>query len=137
MIHLHKYDGIRPLAGPLGAYLLRSFPRDEAFDCIVPVPLHWRRRWKRGFNQSELLAGVLARATGIKVRGALGRVQATATQAGLSNSARRRNVAQAFHCSRPGTVSGQAHPAGGRRHDYGFYSGRLRRCPQAGPAPRA
>ncbi len=107
MIHLLKYDGMRPLAGPLGAYLLRSFPRDEAFDCIVPVPLHWRRRWKRGFNQSELLAGVLARATGIKVRGALGRVQATATQAGLSNSARRRNVAQAFHCRRPGTVSGK------------------------------
>ena len=107
LIHLLKYEGIQPLALPLGRLLLRSFPRDEALDFIVPVPLHWRRRWKRGFNQSELLAGVLAGATGITVRRPLGRTHATATQAGLSNSERRRNVARAFHCRRPEMVSGK------------------------------
>jgi ComF family protein len=98
LIHLLKYDRMRPLAGPLSAFLLRSLPRDEAFDLIVPVPLHWRRQWKRGFNQSELLARGLSRSTGIPVSRALRRVKAGAAQAGLSNSARRRNVSQAFRC---------------------------------------
>lgn len=25
-------------------------------DVLIPVPLHWRRQWQRGFNQAELLA---------------------------------------------------------------------------------
>jgi ComF family protein len=98
LIHLLKYDLMRPLAAPLSSYLLRSLPRDEAFDFIVPVPLHWRRQWSRGFNQSELLARALSRSTGIPVSRALRRVKAGASQAGLSNSARRRNVNQAFRC---------------------------------------
>jgi ComF family protein len=73
----------------------------------VPVPLHWRRQWQRGFNQSELLAGALARGAGLSVAKALRRVKPTETQAGLSTSARRRNVTQAFHCHRPGAVRGK------------------------------
>ena len=30
-------------------------------DYIVPVPLHWRKQWKRGYNQSEVIArGIVA-----------------------------------------------------------------------------
>jgi ComF family protein len=96
LIHLYKYGKIRTLARPLSALLLQAVPRDEAFDAIVPVPLFWRRRLQRGFNQSELLARGLARGTGIPVVNALRRVRPTPTQAGLSNSVRRQNVAQAF-----------------------------------------
>ena len=35
---------------------------------IVPMPLHWRRRWQRGFNQSELLAREIARRWHVPVR---------------------------------------------------------------------
>ena len=56
LIHLYKYGKVRTLAGPLSALLAQALPRDEAFDAMVPVPLYWRRRWQRGFNQSELLA---------------------------------------------------------------------------------
>jgi ComF family protein len=98
LIHLLKYSRIRTLAAPLSAYLIRSLPRDEAFDYIVPVPLHWRRQWHRGFNQADLLARALSRSTGIPVSRALRRVKAGAAQAGLSNTARRRNVSQAFRC---------------------------------------
>ena len=107
LVHLFKYHAMRPLAAPLGAYLLRSLPRDQAFDLLVPVPLHWLRRWKRGFNQSELLGRVVSRSTGIPVCGALRRVRSTAVQAGLSNTARRRNVSQAFRCHRPEKVRGK------------------------------
>jgi ComF family protein len=96
LIHLFKYGKIRTLARPLGSLLARAMPRDESFDAIVPVPLYWRRRLQRGFNQSELLARRIARSTGVPVVRALRRVQATPTQAGLSNSARRSNVAGAF-----------------------------------------
>lgn len=107
LIHLLKYRGIQPLAAPLGGFLLRSLPRDEAFDAIVPVPLHWRRRWQRGFNQAELLARTVAHSTGIPARNMLRRVRATSTQAGLTNSARRRNMIQAFRCGRAEQVRDQ------------------------------
>jgi competence protein ComFC len=96
LIHLYKYGRVRTLAPPLSALLARALPRDEAFDATVPVPLYWRRRLQRGFNQAELLARGLSRRTGIPVVKALGRVRPTPTQAGLSNSSRRQNVARAF-----------------------------------------
>jgi ComF family protein len=96
LIHLYKYGKVRTLARPLSGWLAQALPRDEAFDALVPVPLYWRRRWQRGFNQAELLARGLSRRTGIPVVTALGRVRPTPAQAGLSTSARRRNVAKAF-----------------------------------------
>jgi ComF family protein len=107
MIHLLKYRQMRGLAGPLGKFLLDALPRDEAFDAVVPVPLHWRREWDRGFNQAELLAGVLAQSAGLPCIRSLRRVKSTAAQAGLSNSGRRRNVTQAFRCHRPASVEGK------------------------------
>jgi predicted amidophosphoribosyltransferase len=70
LIHLYKYGKVRTLDRPLGQLLLSALPRDEAFDLIAPVPLHWRRRWQRGFNQSELLARVISRHSGLPVAGA-------------------------------------------------------------------
>lgn len=105
LIHLYKYGRVRTLARPLADLVMTAFPRDERLDAIVPVPLHWRRRWERGFNQSELLARAVARRTGLPVSGALVRVRATAVQARLSNTGRRRNVAGAFRCRRLGAGS--------------------------------
>lgn len=96
LIHLYKYSGMKPLAGPLASYMERAFALDERFDAIVPVPLHWRRQWTRGFNQSELLARPIAKKRGIPLLRALRRKRATATQAGLASAGRRRNVAGAF-----------------------------------------
>ncbi len=100
MIHLYKYGRIQTLRQPLGDLLAAALPRDERFDAVTPVPLHWRRQWHRGFNQSELLAREIARRCGIPVVNALKRVRATLTQAGLSNTGRRRNVTKAFQCRR-------------------------------------
>ena len=96
LIHLYKYGRVKTLARPLSALLAQALPRDEAFDAAVPVPLYWRRRLQRGFNQAELLARDLSRRTGIPVAKALRRVRPTPAQAGLSNSARRHNMSQAF-----------------------------------------
>jgi ComF family protein len=96
LIHLYKYGRVKTLAWPLSGLLAQALPRDEAFDATVPVPLYWRRRLQRGFNQAELLARGLSRRTGIPVVRALRRLRPTPAQAGLSNTARRQNVSQAF-----------------------------------------
>ena len=87
---------MKPLARPLAEFLARALPIDDRYDAIVPVPLHWRKRWRRGYNQSELLARCMAGKRGIPVWNALRRRRPTAVQAGLTNAARRRNVAGAF-----------------------------------------
>ncbi len=96
LIHLYKYSRMKPLAKPLGAMLATALPRDQEFDAVAAVPLHWRKRWQRGFNQSELLAKLIARRCGIPVKHPVRRRKATEVQAGLSNTRRRQNVAGAF-----------------------------------------
>jgi len=107
LIHLYKYGKVRTLADPLGVLLLRALPRDERFEMVTPVPLHWRRRWHRGFNQAELLARIVARHRGVPAAGVLRRVRATSAQAGLSNTNRRRNVRAAFRCRNSCMVKGR------------------------------
>ncbi len=96
LVHLFKYGKVRPLSGPLGRMIVSAIPRDQSFDVVTPVPLHWRRRLTRGFNQSELLARAVARRYGMQVLRAIRRKRATGVQAGLSHAGRRQNVAGAF-----------------------------------------
>ena len=96
LIHVFKYERVDTLAKPLAALLLDALPREEEFDCIVPMPLHWRKRWERGFNQSELLAREVSRRTGIAYRDLLTRKKGGTAQAGLTFAARRDNVQGAF-----------------------------------------
>lgn len=107
LIHLYKYSGIRTLAGPLGTMMASVLPREQRFDLIVPMPLHWLRRWRRGFNQSRLLADTLSRKTGIPVIEAAKRLRSTPPQAGLSNSERRRNVTAAFGAKKRAKLVGR------------------------------
>jgi ComF family protein len=96
LIHLYKYSGMRPLARPLAQFLEKAISIDEPFDAVVAVPLYWRKKWDRGFNQAELLARHVAKRRGIPLLNALRRKRATNTQAGLASAGRRRNVAGAF-----------------------------------------
>lgn len=106
LIHLYKYNRMRPLVKLLGDLLARALPREQSFDAVVAVPLHWRRQWERGFNQSELLARSIARRTGLPVLHPVRRRRATRVQAGLSNARRRENVAGAFVAKKAGAVKG-------------------------------
>lgn len=96
LIHVYKYERVDSLAKPLASLMLDALPRDEEFDCIVPMPLHWQKRWDRGFNQSELLAQEVSRRSGIPLRDVLKRKKSGSAQAGLTFAARRENVQGAF-----------------------------------------
>lgn len=76
-------------------------------DVVVPVPLHWRRRWVRGYNQSESLAVGLGVGLGLKCRPrALVRVRPTPTQRAQSPTERWENVKDAFRPGRTAAVRG-------------------------------
>src|SRR5205807_1150060 len=61
---------------------------------IVPVPIHWRRRCVRGFNQAELLCEAFDRQD--VRRNLLIRTRPTPSQAGLNANQRQRNLNGAF-----------------------------------------
>lgn len=107
LIHLFKYSKIQTLARPLGRFLSLALPRDQRFDVIVPMPMHWLKRWQRGFNQADLLARELARRTGLPVRHGLRRIHQKAVQAGLTTAKRRANVAGAFQPARRSRLEGK------------------------------
>ncbi|MEO1576987.1 MAG: phosphoribosyltransferase family protein, partial [Pseudomonadota bacterium] len=66
-------------------------------DVLIPVPLHWRRHWVRGFNQALELARPLATRLSLTVDTALlHRRHATPAQSRQSAEARRHNLARAF-----------------------------------------
>jgi ComF family protein len=44
----------------LAASFLRDRLQGHALDGVIPIPLHWRRRWRRGYNQSEISARAIA-----------------------------------------------------------------------------
>jgi ComF family protein len=97
IIHALKYSGRHSLARPL-AERMRQRGRDlvEEVDCVVPVPLHWRREYQRGFNQAR----EIARHLGPPVVEALRRCRATRAQIELAADRRRENVAGAFAARR-------------------------------------
>lgn len=94
-----KFDRVTALADPLARLVAEGYERFglDAFELVVPVPIHWIRRSFRGFNQSVLLAERLPHD---RVRPELlSRVRFTRPQVGLSPEERVRNVEGAFRAS--------------------------------------
>src|SRR5712672_373872 len=107
LVHALKYGDRLDLAPTMGRWMAhagRELLADA--DAIVPVPLHWRRQWMRRFNQSALLAEIIAKASGRMVaHGALKRVKATPHQVGLGKSERAENVQGAFRVPADGKAA--------------------------------
>ena len=104
LIHLYKYGRVQSLAPCFVDLLGAALPLENNYDVAVPVPLHWRRRWQRGFNQAAQLAKGIAKRRGIRFANVLARKRWTGSQANLSHSDRRGNVAGAFRVT--GSVKG-------------------------------
>lgn len=86
-------------AGEFGRRLSES-PLYADADCVVPVPLHWMRKWSRGYNQAEVIATGIAKSLNVPCcPGALRRRHRTHTQVSLSGEERSHNVEGAFECT--------------------------------------
>jgi ComF family protein len=116
LIHLLKYNGVRPAAGVLGRMLAQAllkqaseFGRDEVL--VIPVPLFKRKRRQRGFNQAELIArsalklGVDDRL--VLAKDILQRTRETQSQIGLTSHQRRENMRGAFAVASTAAIHGR------------------------------
>lgn len=99
-----KYRGNVEAGEHFGRMLGMRIAGSEHFrdvDCVIPVPLHWRRRWKRGYNQAEVIASAMAGALGVTMRtDVLKRRRYTKTQTQLDIEAKSANVSGAFEVCR-------------------------------------
>ena len=69
-------------------------------DCVIQVPLHWMRRWKRGYNQAEIVAEAMAEALGAKLCcSILRKSRYTRTQTKMDIEQKRQNVKGSFSIS--------------------------------------
>src|SRR5262245_38010385 len=104
LVHALKYGDRLDLAPTMGRWMAnagRALIADA--DALVAVPLHWRRLWARRFNQSALLAQIIATANGKPVaHAALKRVKATPQQVGLGRTQRAENMQGAFRVPEEG-----------------------------------
>ena len=98
-----KYNGNIAAGRYFGSMLGGRIGSSEIFsdvDIVVPVPLHWRRKWKRGYNQAEVIAGSIAAQLGVPLRAdLLRRTRHTGTQTKLEIEAKKSNVLGAFEVS--------------------------------------
>jgi ComF family protein len=101
-------EGLAELLGELWAARDAEQFRALAANAIVPVPLHWWRRWRRGYNQSAALARGLAAHLKIPCfPTGLRRLRNTPDQTIQSPSGRRDNVRGAFQVRRGLQIQGQ------------------------------
>lgn len=93
-----KYQRRADLARDLAPLFAPAIHASAALaDVAIPVPLHWRRRARRGFNQAADLLAFAGRGLAIPIdQLSLRRVRSTASQSGLSRRERSTNVAAAF-----------------------------------------
>ncbi len=115
LIHLLKYNGVRPAAKVLGRMLAGALTElvpefeqarlahglfDQQPILVLPVPLYRTRRWQRGFNQAELIARaalkfIRMQAVGFQlVPDFCERTRDTHSQIGLTSHQRRDNLAR-------------------------------------------
>ena len=95
-----KYQGGIRAAEHFGRMLGKRLAASNIWndcDLIIPVPLHWTRKWKRGYNQAEIIAGAVAETMSIPIRtDLLKRRRRTRTQTKLDIEGKAKNVAGAF-----------------------------------------
>lgn len=92
-----KFRRCKTIAQGLGQLWARnigmSIPREAI---LVPLPMHKKKRRRRGFDQARILAEAISDATGLRLANLLERTQNTPPQSGLHPRQRAENVSGAF-----------------------------------------
>lgn len=98
----------------LGRLFGQTLAETEYFrdvDLVVPIPLHWTRRWRRGYNQAGIIAREVAVCLGCPCDARLlKRARHTRTQTHLNLEGRAQNVTGAFRVRRSANKSGMTAP---------------------------
>jgi ComF family protein len=110
LIHQFKYGGAWHLAYSMGlwyGYYLAEGGLYGTVDRVIAIPLHWRKRLRRGYNQCEYLADGIAQALHVKVdRHSVRRCRNNASQARCNSEARWENAEGIFEVCHPERLMG-------------------------------
>jgi ComF family protein len=103
LIRRHKYGLDQSVGRALAEFLGEELPLEaKDYDVVIPVPLHWRRLWWRGFNQAALLASEVATRLRVPLdTTTMKRQRRTAPQTARHHDERIKNVRRAFAVSNP------------------------------------
>lgn len=94
---LAKAQSQRLASKQLGILMWNLTPiKNNDFDYVVPIPLHWTRYAYRGYNQAEVIASVIARKSGKPLVHLLKRNRRTLFQSKLDVEQRSENLHNAF-----------------------------------------
>ena len=100
IVHNFKYYGRWFFAQKMGEWLgeeLQESGNFEDIDLVIPIPLHYRRRLRRGYNQSEQLALGVGRKIGVECDFlSVRRCRYNDSQTSKSSSERWENVEEIF-----------------------------------------
>jgi ComF family protein len=117
LIHMLKYQGVRPAANVLGRMMAEAITDLEAGWApspvlVIPVPLSSAKFRARGFNQAELIARAALKLIALRDRFALStdvleRTRDTQSQIGMTPHQRRANMRGAFRVKDRGQLSGR------------------------------
>ena len=117
LIHMLKYQQVRPAANVLGRMLAEVIAGFEPFWAdtplvVIPVPLFAAKLRQRGFNQAELIARVALKLSPTRERytlekDVLERSRDTQSQTGLTPHQRRENLRGAFKVKDRDKISGR------------------------------
>jgi ComF family protein len=111
LVHMLKYKDRKDVGEEIGRYygqILKGNCILNDVTCIIPVPLHKKKKRIRGYNQAEVFANGLSESLGIPVdTTSLQRIAFTETQTKKSRFARWKNVKEMFHLSHPENIHGK------------------------------
>lgn len=101
-------EGLADFLGRIFAEARGAQIRTATVELVAPVPLHWWRKWTRGYNQSEAVARELAVSLGVEFApNVLRRVKWTPQQLQPTREARRENVKGAFRVRKSARIAGK------------------------------
>jgi len=111
LIHQLKYKGRKDIGFRLGeryGHYLNQASHFQGIERVVPVPLHPKKLWLRGYNQSEAISEGLSKSMNIPhLPHCLQRVNHAETQTRKSRMERMNNVLNNFVVSQPGEMAGR------------------------------
>ncbi len=100
IVQSFKYGGNRWLSAFMAQAMLHAAVNTHTgFDCVCHVPLHNKKRRKRGFDQAELLSKRIAALTGKPYLPAIKRIRNTPSQTKLNAQERKENMRGAFEAA--------------------------------------
>lgn len=105
LLHQIKYNNRPDLITVLGHWYgkqLMTSPLWSGLEVVVPVPLHWRKQRKRGYNQSAVFGEAIADVMGVSCYTyGLRRLTHDASLTGMKRLERVQTIGQAFEVRRP------------------------------------